>query len=116
MTLPEVLLWQGLRKRPGGLKFRRQQAATTFVTDFYCHSANLAVEIDGEAHDRGNALERDARRDLALERQGVRTSIPARDVLDNLEGTVRYIVKQARQLITPPPSFGWSPTLEAEDR
>jgi very-short-patch-repair endonuclease len=60
MTLPEVLLWRELRKRPDGLKFRRQQAANSYVTDFYCHSARLAVEVDGEAHNRGNAPISDA--------------------------------------------------------
>ena len=116
MSLPEVLLWQQLRKRPEGLKFRRQQAARTFVTDFYCHTARLVIEVDGEAHERGNAPEWDANRDRVLEQEGLRTlRIPARDVLDNLEGTVTYIVLQAKDRIAPPPSFGWSPSPEGED-
>ena len=116
MSLPEVLLWQELRKRPNGLKFRRQQAATEYVTDFYCHSANLAIEIDGEAHSRGNAPEWDASRDEKLARQQVRTlRIPAHEVLDNLEGVVQAIVMEASRFVTPPPSSGWSPSPEGED-
>jgi very-short-patch-repair endonuclease len=116
MSLPEVLLWRELRKRPKGLKFRRQQAASRYVTDFYCHSANLAVEIDGEAHSRGNAPEWDARRDRELNRQGVRTlRIPAYEVLDNLEGVVQAIIIKAGERITPPPSYGRSPSPEGED-
>jgi len=117
MSLPEVLLWQQLRKRPEGLKFRRQQAASRYVTDFYCHSANLAIEIDGEAHSRGNAPEWDARRDGELSRQGVRMlRIPASEFLNNLEGVVQAIVIKAGEGITPPPSSGWSPSPEGEDR
>jgi very-short-patch-repair endonuclease len=116
MSLPEVLLWRELRKRPHGLKFRRQQAATRYVADFYCHSANLAIEIDGEAHSRGNAPEWDVRRDSELSRQGVRVfRIPAYEVLENLEGVVQSIISQANDIITPPPSSGWSPSPEGED-
>jgi very-short-patch-repair endonuclease len=116
MSLPEVLLWQQLRKRPQGLKFRRQQVAGRYVTDFYCHSANLAVEIDGEAHSRGNAPEWDDRRDAELKRQGVRMlRIPAYEVLGNLEGVLQAIVIEASEGITPPPSSGWSPSPEGED-
>jgi very-short-patch-repair endonuclease len=113
MSLPEVLLWQELRKRPHGLKFRRQHAATTHVTD-YCHSANLAVEIDGEAHSRGDAPEWDLRRDSELAHHGARVlRIPANEVLDNLEGVVQAIIMEAN--FTPPPSVGWSPSPEGED-
>ena len=63
MSLPEVLLWRVLRRRPGGLKFRRQQPAGPFVADFYCHEARLIVELDGEAHNRGYRPFRDGERD-----------------------------------------------------
>src|SRR5687768_9091455 len=84
MSLPEVLLWRELRKRPEGLKFRRQQPANQFVADFYCHDATLIVEIDGEAHQRGNAPEWDAERDRSFSRHHIETlRIPAADVLKN---------------------------------
>ena len=47
MSLPEVLLWQDLRKRPDGAKFRRQHPAGMYVLDFYCSDARLAIEVDG---------------------------------------------------------------------
>ena len=116
MSLPEVLLWRELRKRPSGLKFRRQHAAGKFVSDFYCHSAQLVIEIDGESHNRGEAAERDRVRDQTLAQQDLRTlRIPARDVLDNLEGTLTLIVSEARGDCTPPPAFGWSPSPQGED-
>ena len=67
MTLPEVLLWRALRRKTlGGLRFRKQHAMSQCVLDFYLPSARLAVEVDGEAHDRGANPERDARRDAWL--------------------------------------------------
>jgi hypothetical protein len=49
MTLPEVVLWQCLRQRPEGLKFRRQHPTGPYVLDFFCSDARLAIEVDGEA-------------------------------------------------------------------
>lgn len=66
MSLPEVKLWQILRKSPGGFRFRRQHPAGPFVLDFFCARANLAIEIDGFAHDTGERPMRDAARDTWL--------------------------------------------------
>ena len=97
LTLPEGLLWRELRKRPGGLKFRRQHPAGPYVLDFYCDSAKLAVEVDGEAHGMGNRPERDAERDAWLGLRNVRVlRIPARDVLADLEAVVHYIEAEAK--------------------
>jgi very-short-patch-repair endonuclease len=50
-TPPEQLLWLALRNgQIAGLKFRRQYPVGPYVVDFYCHSANLVVEIDGMSH------------------------------------------------------------------
>lgn len=82
MSLPEVLLWQRLRREPYGLKFRRQHPVLKYVLDFCCARAKLAIEIDGEAHDRGSHPARDAERDAVLAAHGLTIlRIPARDVL-----------------------------------
>jgi very-short-patch-repair endonuclease len=92
MSLPEVLLWRELRKRPDGLRFRRQHPAGHYVLDFYCATANVAIEVDGEAHSRGDRPARDSTRDAWLDSQGVRVlRIPATDVLKNLEGVLKHI-------------------------
>jgi very-short-patch-repair endonuclease len=118
MSLPEVLLWVELRKRPAGLKFRRQQPASRKVTDFFCHSARLIVEVDGQAHDSIEVAERDARRDAWFERRGIRVlRVPARELLNNLEGALLAIV-QAAQAGTPlhhPAAPGGPPPLPGED-
>lgn len=96
MSLPEVILWRELRGRPGGLKFRRQHATGPFVLDFFCSDARMAIEIDGEAHSRGNRPARDEARDAWFASAGIFTlRIPARDVLDELEGVVALITRKA---------------------
>ena len=89
MSLPEVLLWTELRKRPGGFKFRRQHAAGEYVLDFYCAKARLAVEIDGMAHDSEEAAIRDADRSSFLRSRGIATTrIPATLILEDIEPVV----------------------------
>jgi very-short-patch-repair endonuclease len=100
MSLPEVLLWQQLRRRQTGPKWRKQHPAGPYDLDFYCDAAKLCVEVDGEGHERGNRPARDARRDAWLAEQGITTlRIPASEVLNNLEGVVIFLTETARRLI-----------------
>lgn len=104
MSLPEVLLWQVLRSQPGGYRFRRQAPAGDYVLDFYCAPARLAIEVDGEAHSRGDRPGRDLVRDAWLEQRGVRVlRVRAEDVLRDLDSVVRYILAEVGARFPPPP-------------
>src|SRR6476646_10021610 len=59
MSLPEVLLWQVLRRRPNGLKFRKQFPIGEMTVDFACLERRLIIEVDGESHSFGNQPQRD---------------------------------------------------------
>jgi very-short-patch-repair endonuclease len=103
MTLPEVLLWQALRRDQLGVGFRRQHSMGDYVLDFYCPSSRLAVEVDSEEHERGDRAIRDGRRDRWLESQGVRVMrIPAADILDRdgFDSVVRNISAAAASSTT----------------
>ncbi len=92
-NLPEVLIWRELRKRPGGYKFRRQHPLRDIVLDFVCLERRLAIEVDGEAHNRGNRPARDVARDRYLNARGFDVlRLPACYVLENLEGAITSIV------------------------
>lgn len=96
MSLPEVLLWRELRKWPAGLKFRRQHPAGDYIVDFFCQSAQLAIEIDGAVHDDSAQIRRDEAKRHWLRSQGVRViRIRASSVLDNMHGVVDYIIGKA---------------------
>ncbi|NIJ20538.1 very-short-patch-repair endonuclease [Sphingomonas naasensis] len=102
MSLPEVLLWQVLRKRPDGLKFRHEHPTGEFSLDFYCGDARLAIEVDGDAHGFGARPARDARRDSWLAVCGIVTyRVPAVEVLRDLDMVVRGIVAEARSRLPP---------------
>ena len=94
-SLPEGLLWQALRQRPGGYKFRRQHPIDPYVADFYCAAKRLVIEVDGDAHNRGDNPERDARRDAWLRESGFRVvRFAASDVLSGMDGVVGAILRE----------------------
>jgi very-short-patch-repair endonuclease len=98
MSLPETLLWTELRKRPGGLKFRRQHAAGEYVLDFYCAKAKLAVEVDGMAHDSAGAAMRDANRSAFLRARGIATTrIPVKLILEDIGPVVTRLTQICRE-------------------
>ena len=101
MTPPEVTLWQALRGQKQGARFRRQHPIGPFILDFWCESARLAVEIDGQTHDHPDQARRDVRRTEWLIAQGIRVwRVAASDVLSNLDGVLAAL----RDLTNPPPS------------
>jgi very-short-patch-repair endonuclease len=94
MTPPEIALWQALRKRPGNYKFRRQHPAGIYVLDFFCTKARLAIEVDGKAHDSAAVITKNAARSRFLREQGIATTrIPAKLVLEDIEGVVQRVVQ-----------------------
>jgi very-short-patch-repair endonuclease len=110
LTLPEGLLWQELRSRPGGFKFRRQHPLGPYTLDFFCREAGLAIEVDGMAHDLGRNPDRDLERYGWVAQHGIRTlRIAASDVLGEMEAAVREIVLVCGER-APPPASGRSPS------
>jgi very-short-patch-repair endonuclease len=94
MTPPETALWQALRRRPGGHKFRRQHPAGIYVLDFFCAKARLAVEVDGRAHDSASVIAKDAARGRFLRENRIATTrIPAKLVLEDIEAVLRRLVQ-----------------------
>ena len=98
LTLPEGLLWQVLRTRPGGFKFRCQHPIDWYVADFYCAAVRLVVEVDGQCHSTGAQAKHDATRDAWLRGKGFRVvRFDARDVMKDLESVVTAIVLACRR-------------------
>ena len=70
-TLAEGVLWQALRgERLQARKFRRQHSIENYIVDFYCASARLVIELDGEVHNEIIAYQNDQIRDERLKQLG----------------------------------------------
>ena len=86
MTKEERHLWYDfLRTYP--LQFKRQAIIGNFIVDFYCHKANLVIELDGSQHYDENGLDHDAQRTDFLKSNGlVVLRIPNNEIWDNFSG------------------------------
>jgi very-short-patch-repair endonuclease len=111
MSLPEALLWRELKQ--SDLHFRKQHPAGRHVLDFFCARANLAIEIDGIAHDMGDQPQCDSERDAWLRGRRIDTvRVPAREVLRDpreVAGSIVALVnerlKQFGKVAAPPSSL-----------
>ncbi|HEY1425814.1 MAG TPA: endonuclease domain-containing protein [Caulobacteraceae bacterium] len=101
MSEPEVMLWTRLRGRSADSPtFRRQHPFGSFILDFYCPAAKLAIEVDGALHWDEAAQAKDEARDRWLMRQGVRvTRVPASEIYRNLTEVADGVLLQAQALI-----------------
>ena len=113
LTKPELMLWPILSTSPGNHKFRKQHPAGPYVLDFFCTRANLAIEVDGIAHDMGDNPVRDARRDAWLAEHRVDTMrIAATDVLRDPTAVVCGIVAAIDDRLS---RFGKAPPSSRRD-
>ena len=69
-TPSEERLWQALRGKRLGVKFRRQHPINRYVVDFYSVEAALAIELDGPIHQ--TRVAEDANRQAYLESNNIR--------------------------------------------
>ena len=81
--------------------FRRQHPIWRFIADFYCASARLIIEIDGDTHAEPGQLEYDAARTNWLETRGYRViRFTNAQVLNEL-GAVLIVIATARKAPSP---------------
>ena len=106
MTPQEKILWHALRRDAlAALHFRRQQVVAGYVVDFYCASAKLAIEIDGDSH--LGTTDYDKIRDRALLELGIGTlRISNGDVDRDLDGVLRRIAERTSPLAPLPSGEG----------
>lgn len=69
-TPAERKLWELVRGRQLGVKFRRQQPIGVFIVDFCSIEARLVVELDGPYHDQSLQRCNDSKRDALLQADG----------------------------------------------
>ena len=105
-TEAEDKLWNALRERLPGYKWRFQVPFHPYYADFACLKAKLIVEVDGGQHDEARAA--DVRRTLFLEAQGYRVlRFWNHDVMENCDAVLRTIAES----LSPSPSHAgaWAP-------
>jgi len=71
-TVSEKILWEYLKQKPMGYKFRRQHPIQLYVVDFYCHALKIVIEVDGTINDKIEIKENDIERQKYLEDNGLK--------------------------------------------
>lgn len=92
-TKAEEVLWQLVRNRKiANAKIRRQHPIGPFYVDFYCHEAQLVIEVDGSIHDVEEVQVYDKERQGYIEGFGITFLRFSNDeVLINPESVVKEI-------------------------
>ena len=104
-TEAESCLWEMLRKKNLGDKFRRQHVIDDFIVDFVCLPKKLVIEVDGQYHNEPEMVEADKQRTEVLESLGYRVlRFTNEEVLANTDAVLQTIQTELTQ--TPPPSEG----------
>ena len=65
-TEAEALLWEHLRGKQLGVRFRRQHPVYDYIPDFVCLTLNLIIEVDGGYHTIKEQRLNDEKRDVYL--------------------------------------------------
>jgi very-short-patch-repair endonuclease len=82
MTKQEKHLWYDFL-RDFNVQFNRQKVIGKFIVDFYCHAAQLVVEIDGGQHFDPSRLQKDIERTKILNSCGIEVLRFTNDEIDN---------------------------------
>ncbi len=69
-TVAEWMLWQRLKNKQLGARFRRQYSIGYYIADFCSPRKKLVIELDGGVHDDEGARYYDKERQETIEEMG----------------------------------------------
>jgi len=109
MTEAEIVVWEELKTKKLGYKFRRQHIIDTFIVDFVCLDKKLIVEIDWKIHEKQK--EKDFYRTEKLNEIWFKViRFKNEEVFSNLQSVIEKIKKELSTNIPPLGVRGSSPT------
>lgn len=92
MTPAESALWECLRSKNLGVRFRRQHPVFGYIPDFVCLEKQLIVEVDGGYHFIGDQQVSDEERTRYLNQYGFEVIRFTNDeILNNIDGVINQI-------------------------
>ena len=99
MTEAETVLWEALKSKHIGDKFRRQHIIGNFIVDFVCLSKRLVIEVDGGYHTDDTQQGLDEGRAEELKQLGFEViRFTNEEVLNNLDKVVHQITEKLSSL------------------
>ena len=101
-TDAEAALWEFLRDKKLGDKFRRQHLIDDFIVDFVCLSKNLVIEVDGGYHNDPTQKEYDQQRTLYLNEKGFQV---IRFTNEEVIGNTEAVLTKIKDILVNTPNF-----------
>ncbi|WNH10155.1 DUF559 domain-containing protein [Thalassobellus suaedae] len=98
-TQSESILWECLKNKKLGFKFRRQHIIDEFIADFVNLEKNVIIEIDGGYHNTIEQKEADALRTQILNEIGFKViRFTNEQVIGDIDNVLRYITNYLESL------------------
>ncbi len=102
MTPAEPVLWECLRNKNLGVRFRGQHPIYDYIPDFVCLEKELIVEVDGGYHFIGNQKVSDEERTYYLNQYGFEvirfTNEEVLGSIDNVLNKIKEVIKTKEQM------------------
>jgi very-short-patch-repair endonuclease len=99
-TPEEKILWEILRNKKLGYKWKRQVSIGVYVADFYCREKGLVIELDGNHHVTNK--EYDLIREEYFKSTGVTTlRFWNYEIHNNIKLVKDMIIEKSKQLPSP---------------
>ncbi|WP_299434050.1 DUF559 domain-containing protein [uncultured Maribacter sp.] len=99
-TQAEAVLWESLKGKNLGDKFRRQHVISDFIVDFVCLSKCLVIEVDGAIHDAQK--EQDEERTAILNENGFKViRFKNEEVIGDIDNVLATIQKHLENSVPP---------------
>ncbi len=96
-TEAEDILWQKVRGRRLGAKFRRQHPIDKYIVDFYSFEKKLVIELDGGIHLNPEVKQNDEQRQRLIESLGYRfLQFSNEEVMNNIDKVLDKIRKEIK--------------------
>ena len=98
-TEAESVLWNTLKAKGVGLKFRRQHIIEDFIVDFFCNEKKLTIELDGGYHRVLEQMKKDEERTARLQELGYTAlRFTNEQVLCDIDNVIKEIIQTAQSL------------------
>ena len=98
-TEAESVLWNTLKAKGVGLKFRRQHIIEDFIVDFFCNEKKLTIELDGGYHRVPEQMKKDEERTARLQELGyTELRFTNEQVLCDIDNVIKEIIQVAQSL------------------
>ena len=94
MTLAEKILWEELRNKKTGYKFRKQHPIGDYIADFICIEKKLVIEVDGGYHNTLEQQQDDAVRTIDIEKMGYSVIRFTNDEVEKQPATIILRIKE----------------------